>query len=82
MWNEDRLSLSRRALIRAGGVGLTGVALGAAAPPPSPADIGSVQGGKVTFPNWRAPGERPEAPPPRRSHPKNASASPSSGSDA
>jgi len=64
MWNEDRLSLSRRALIRAGGVGLTGVALGAAAPPPSPADVGRVKEGKVTFPNWRAPGERPEAPPP------------------
>ena len=68
----DDFGLSRRTLLRAGGVTLTGAALGAAdaaragtTPGPTvPADTGAVQGGRVQFPNWRGQGDRPPAPTP------------------
>ena len=67
----DEFGLSRRTLLRAGGVTLTGAALGsanaadAATPGPTvPADTGALQGGRVQFPNWRGQGDRPPAPTP------------------
>ena len=68
----DAFGLSRRALLQAGGVTVTGAALGAAtaaaaASPPGPtvpADTGAVQGGRVQFPNWRGQADRPPAPTP------------------
>lgn len=58
-------SLSRRGLV--GGTSLllaSGPAAMAATPPPRPADIGSVQDGRVTFPNWKGEADRPSPPPP------------------
>ncbi|WP_375454149.1 Gfo/Idh/MocA family protein [uncultured Methylobacterium sp.] len=67
----DESGLSRRTLLRAGGVTLTGAALAGAAPaqatppgPTVPADTGAVQGGHVQFPNWRGAGDKPPAPTP------------------
>ncbi|MDP4004009.1 Gfo/Idh/MocA family protein [Methylobacterium sp. NEAU K] len=64
----DDTRLSRRNLLAAGGA-LAGAGLGggarAAQPGPSvPADTGAVQGGRVMFPNWRGPGDRPPSPSP------------------
>jgi hypothetical protein len=60
--------LCRRRLIAAGGLGLVGSALSGTAhaqyPSPTPVDIGKVQNGKVEFPNWRGPSDRPSPPPP------------------
>ncbi|WP_247881029.1 Gfo/Idh/MocA family protein [Skermanella sp. TT6] len=63
--------LSRRTLIRTGSIGLlsavAGPAMaagGPAAPGPTPLDRGKVEGGKVTFPNWRGEADRPSPPPP------------------
>lgn len=57
---------TRRGLIASGSAGLLSVAAGPsfAAPGPSPVDTGSVQDGRVTFPNWRGEADRPSAPPP------------------
>ena len=68
----DDIRVSRRNLLRAGGVSLTGAALagvnvahGAGTPGPTvPADTGAVQGGRIQFPNWRGEGDRPPAPTP------------------
>lgn len=67
----DEFGLSRRTLLQAGGVTLTGAALGSAnaadaatAGPTVPADTGALQGGRVQFPNWRGQGDRPPAPTP------------------
>ena len=57
--------LSRRGLV--GGASLllaTAPALAAGTPPPAPADIGNVQGGRVTFPNWKGEADKPSPPPP------------------
>ncbi|CAM2829274.1 Glucose--fructose oxidoreductase [Methylobacterium mesophilicum] len=64
----DDTRLSRRTLLAAGGA-LAGAGLGspaqAAQPGPAvPADTGAVQGGRVMFPNWRGPADRPPAPSP------------------
>ena len=65
----DDTRLSRRNLLAAGGA-LAGAAVGGAAQaaptaaPSVPADTGAVQGGRVMFPNWRGPGDRPPAPTP------------------
>ncbi|WP_247887210.1 Gfo/Idh/MocA family oxidoreductase [Azospirillum sp. SYSU D00513] len=58
--------LTRRGLIATGSAGLLTAAAGPslAMPGPSPVDTGSVQGGRVTFPNWRGEADRPSAPPP------------------
>ncbi|MGU3538483.1 Gfo/Idh/MocA family protein [Methylobacterium sp. A54F] len=74
MSEDGAAGLSRRHLLRAGGLGLTGAALlgivpaRAAQNPPGgpavPADTGAVQGGRVVFPNWRGAGDRPPPPPP------------------
>ncbi len=63
--------VSRRLLLGSGsiGVSLMGGALSqpaaAAGPlPPVPADIGRVEDGRVTFPNWRGEADRPSPPPP------------------
>ena len=63
---------SRRTILRAGSLTLTGAALGLATPaaaagppgPTVPADTGAVQGGRVVFPNWRNAGDVPPVPPP------------------
>ena len=65
----DDLTLSRRGLIRATGLGIAGTALAAPALaagelPPTPLDTGRVEGGKVMFPNWRGEADAPTAPPP------------------
>ncbi|MEH3086109.1 MAG: Gfo/Idh/MocA family oxidoreductase [Xylophilus ampelinus] len=69
-------ALSRRAMLRMGGAGTTGVlatgmlaAAGARAastayPPPTPVDTGAVSGGRVEFPAWRGEADKPSAPPP------------------
>ncbi|UFN47937.1 Gfo/Idh/MocA family oxidoreductase [Roseomonas sp. OT10] len=58
---------SRRGLMQASGLSALGVALGGAGAPgypaPSRMDTGGVEGGRVTFPNWRGQAE-PEPPPP------------------
>ncbi len=67
----DDIRLSRRNLLAAGGA-LAGASLGGAAQvaqaaqpgPAVPADTGAVQGGRVMFPNWRGPADRPPAPSP------------------
>jgi predicted dehydrogenase len=46
------------------GVALAGQARAAGPQPPAPADIGQVQGGRVTFPNWKGEADRPSPPPP------------------
>ncbi|WP_247887274.1 Gfo/Idh/MocA family oxidoreductase [Azospirillum sp. SYSU D00513] len=58
--------LTRRGLIATGSAGLLTAAAGPslAMPGPSPVDTGSVQGGRVAFPNWRGEADRPSAPPP------------------
>ncbi|KQU05643.1 oxidoreductase [Methylobacterium sp. Leaf469] len=70
---SDDFPVSRRNLLRAGGLTVTGAALGLGTgaagaqglPGPSvPADTGAVQGGKVMFPNWRGAGDRVPPPPP------------------
>jgi predicted dehydrogenase len=65
----DDLTLSRRGLIRATGLGIAGTALAAPALaagelPPTPLDTGRVESGKVMFPNWRGEADAPTAPPP------------------
>jgi len=59
---------SRRGLLRAGGLAVAGLALGAAGapgyPPPTEADLGGVAEGRVRFPNWRGEAEPPPAPAP------------------
>ncbi|WP_207479753.1 Gfo/Idh/MocA family protein [Arenibaculum pallidiluteum] len=57
---------SRRSLIKTGSVGLLTAAAGPAfgAPGPSPLDVGRVEGGRVTFDNWRGAADRPSSPPP------------------
>ncbi|HEV7253468.1 MAG TPA: Gfo/Idh/MocA family oxidoreductase [Mesorhizobium sp.] len=69
MDRPDRLILSRRGVLAAGGLGLVGAAMSAPAlaqqvPPPSPIDIGKVENGRVEFPNWRGEADRPSPPPP------------------
>ncbi|HEX2528914.1 MAG TPA: Gfo/Idh/MocA family oxidoreductase [Geminicoccus sp.] len=65
---RDDLCLGRRSLIAVGGLGLVGTALSGTAhaqlPGPTPVDIGKVENGKVTFPNWRGQSDRPSPPPP------------------
>ena len=70
---SDDFPVSRRNLLRAGGLTVTGAALGLGTGaagaqglpgPPVPADTGAVQGGKVMFPNWRGAGDRVPPPPP------------------
>lgn len=61
--------LSRRGLVGTGTLGLLGAGLArpaaAAGPqPPLPADIGRVENGRVTFPNWKGEADRPSPPPP------------------
>jgi predicted dehydrogenase len=57
-------SLSRRGLVGGASLLLAAGPAAAAAPPPTPADIGNVQGGRVTFPNWKGEADRPSPPPP------------------
>ncbi|MFE1602661.1 Gfo/Idh/MocA family oxidoreductase [Methylobacterium sp. ID0610] len=67
---DDLTLLSRRTLMLAGGATLAAVggAQGASPPQaavkPAPVDTGRVENGRVTFPNWRGPSDRPAAPPP------------------
>ncbi|MGY2046791.1 Gfo/Idh/MocA family oxidoreductase [Methylobacterium sp. JK268] len=64
---DDLTLLSRRTLMLAGSATLAalGGAQGADAPPPeNPVDTGKVENGRVSFPNWRGPSDRPGAPPP------------------
>ncbi|GJD50077.1 Glucose--fructose oxidoreductase [Methylobacterium crusticola] len=62
---DDVLTLSRRSLMVAGGATLAGIGGAAAAPgPQGPVDTGKVENGRVTFPNWRGPADRPAPPPP------------------
>ncbi|AWN52636.1 Gfo/Idh/MocA family oxidoreductase [Methylobacterium sp. 17Sr1-1] len=69
---DDVTALSRRSLMMAGGATLVGLgsaaaqgASGSGVPGPErPVDTGKVENGKVTFPNWRGPSDRPSAPPP------------------
>ena len=60
---------TRRGVIRAGGLAGAALASGAAGvpgyPAPSPIDSGGVEGGKVTFPNWRSPVDPPGGAPPQ-----------------
>ncbi|WP_298962608.1 Gfo/Idh/MocA family oxidoreductase [uncultured Methylobacterium sp.] len=63
---DDLTTLSRRSLMLAGGATLAGLG-GAAAQTPGPqvpVDTGKVENGRVTFPNWRGPSDRPAPPPP------------------
>ncbi|MBP2296546.1 Gfo/Idh/MocA family protein [Azospirillum rugosum] len=67
----DRFHPTRRGLILTGSAGLLTAAAGPsfaagsnALPGPSPVDTGKVEGGRVTFPNWRGEADRPSAPPP------------------
>jgi len=64
---DDSFSATRRGLIRVSGLSAAGLALGAAGAPnypePSTMDTGTVQNGRVTFPNWRSEAE-PRTPPP------------------
>jgi len=62
-------SPDRRKLFRIAGAGAAGLVIGSRAiagryAPPDPIDIGHVEGGRVTFPEWRAPADTPSAPPP------------------
>ncbi|KZB97798.1 Glucose--fructose oxidoreductase [Methylobacterium radiotolerans] len=67
---SKRIDLHRRNLLRITGLGASGLMLGGAAQaaqdylPPTKVDTGSVEDGKVKFPNWRAPADTPSAPPP------------------
>lgn len=59
------LSISRRHLIAAAGAtGVAALAAGQELPPPTPTDTGRTSGGKVEFPPWTAPTERPTGGPP------------------
>src|SRR5947209_1897750 len=66
--DEDRDGLTRRMLLQAGGAAAAGLAVtaaGAADAAPAPVDVGRVgEGGKVEFPPWTAPTERPAGGPP------------------
>ena len=67
MSDENGRRVSRRDALKAAGAASAGLTLASgaqAASGPSPVDTGSVAGGKVTFPNWKAETERPSAPPP------------------
>lgn len=65
-------SIERRGLLKLGGLGFTGLLLGAGngaasnndLPPPSPVDRGHVEDGKVKFPEWRGKADMPSSPPP------------------
>ncbi|WP_236728931.1 Gfo/Idh/MocA family protein [Methylobacterium sp. WSM2598] len=59
---DDLTLLSRRTLMLAGGATLA--AMGGAQGAEVPVDTGRVENGRVTFPNWRGPSDRPGAPPP------------------
>ncbi|UAK26579.1 Gfo/Idh/MocA family oxidoreductase [Sphingomonas nostoxanthinifaciens] len=62
--------MSRRRLFEVAGAGAAGLVIGDAAiaqgryAPPSRIDTGSVEGGKVKFPAWRAPADTPSGPTP------------------
>ncbi len=60
----DQFPFSRRQLIMAGGTGLASLAFAADLPKPSPTDTGKASGGKIEFPSWVAPTERPTGGPP------------------
>src|SRR4051794_32369771 len=65
---DEPHTVSRRRLLQAGGIGLAGTALAAPAIaadilPPSPVDLGKVEGGRVIFPNWRGEADKPSPPP-------------------
>lgn len=67
---SKRVDLHRRNLLKITGIGASGIVLGSAAqaapsyPAPTKVDTGSVEGGKVKFPNWRAPADTPSGPTP------------------
>lgn len=67
MSDPDRRQMLKIAAAAAG-VALGGTAVAQAAEPV--VDTGAVQGGKVEFPTWTAPTERPAAPPPAPLPPK------------
>ncbi|CAO4167540.1 Gfo/Idh/MocA family protein [Methylorubrum populi] len=64
------IDLHRRTLLKISGLGASGLVIGSAAraaqvtPAPTEVDTGSVEGRKVTFPDWRAPADTPSGPPP------------------
>ncbi|MBR0655208.1 Gfo/Idh/MocA family oxidoreductase [Roseomonas arctica] len=57
---------TRRDVIKVGGLAGAALAAGAAGvpgfPPPSPLDVGGVEGDAVNFPNWRSSAEPPSGP--------------------
>ncbi|MDN3622773.1 Gfo/Idh/MocA family protein [Methylobacterium isbiliense] len=65
---DDLTLLSRRTLMLAGGATLAAMGTAEAAGPSGSSgaqvDTGRVENGRVTFPNWRGPSDRPSAPPP------------------
>ncbi|QYF86125.1 Gfo/Idh/MocA family oxidoreductase [Brevundimonas sp. PAMC22021] len=66
----ESLRLSRRTLFVAGSVGMGAMiarpvlAQSAGAERPPEIDIGRVENGKVTFPEWKGPNDAPSSPPP------------------
>ncbi|MFL6448211.1 MAG: Gfo/Idh/MocA family protein [Bryobacteraceae bacterium] len=58
------LPISRRHLIAAGTAGVATLALAQELPPPTPTDTGKTTDGKIQFPSWTAPTERPTGGPP------------------
>ncbi|GGD97831.1 glucose-fructose oxidoreductase [Aureimonas endophytica] len=66
---DHRFRPSRRGLLQLAGTGAAGLlaasrASAASYPAPTPVDVGQVENGKVSFPNWRAPADTPSGPPP------------------
>ncbi|MCB4821154.1 Gfo/Idh/MocA family protein [Roseicella aerolata] len=61
-------SMTRRGIMRTGGIAAAGLTVGAAGvpgyPPPSPIDVGGVQDGRAAFPPWRGEADPPGEPPP------------------
>jgi predicted dehydrogenase len=66
--SDDHNGSTRRGLLRGAGLTAAGAALGAAGapgyPPPAERDVGRVENGRVTFPEWRGAAEPPSSPPP------------------
>ncbi|GMA76950.1 hypothetical protein GCM10025880_33670 [Methylorubrum aminovorans] len=67
---SKRIDLHRRNLLKITELGASGLVLGGGAraatayPAPTKVDTGSVEDGKVKFPNWRATADTPSGPPP------------------
>jgi predicted dehydrogenase len=61
---SNEFPISRRHIIAAGTTGVASLAMAQELPPPTTTDTGKTTGGKIEFPSWTAPTEKPTSGPP------------------